>query len=282
MHKTSGILPVLFDNDGTPYYLLGQERQQYGYQQQLKWSAFQGCSKEEDRDHYETASREFYEENMGVIGGCVSDLAKELKCGDFKHLVIANISQGMQNHMTHSIFVKEFKGVNVNYILHKYELRRRFCEIISLLYHRMNLYIRHPYNLIVRLGAPCSIRIWKGQTVIIFAKNDNASFHYSICFVNGVSSGHLDMIQSFIENIKFKCKLDCIFTCPHTGIVCNNVDYMEKCQLMAIRCDLLRHYISKFPTNFRPIFRESFMSTIANDAPTRDHADNTCQPCLSG
>ena len=63
-----GILPYSYNEKGELLFLLGRERAEAGWTDQLKWSGFGGKPEKIDNSIYEAAAREGYEETMGIFG----------------------------------------------------------------------------------------------------------------------------------------------------------------------------------------------------------------------
>ena len=62
----AGIVPISTDETGTPHLLLGRERWIPQWRGSCRWSGFEGARKC-DEDVVAAASREFWEESMGVV-----------------------------------------------------------------------------------------------------------------------------------------------------------------------------------------------------------------------
>lgn len=86
----AGVIPYCIGSDNRVWVLLGRERFDSGWYGSHKWSAFAGSSLSQEVA-WETASREFWEESLGVIGAgnsnstanaCVA-MREALRDGDF-------------------------------------------------------------------------------------------------------------------------------------------------------------------------------------------------------
>jgi len=73
-YKYVGVLPYARNNStNTIYFLLGKEAIVDGWSESGKWSDFGGKPDDNDTDSLESASRECFEETMGILG-CHSTL----------------------------------------------------------------------------------------------------------------------------------------------------------------------------------------------------------------
>ena len=90
-YKYTGVLPFSINvKTKEIYFLLGQEAKVPGWSESEKWSDFGGSPKDEYEDPLISASREFYEESMGIFG-CESTIRNKLvSVGKPIHLTSSN------------------------------------------------------------------------------------------------------------------------------------------------------------------------------------------------
>lgn len=117
VHYAAGILPLTWDGDGTPLFLIGQDVRDQ------TWSDFGGkCERSDKNCPLTTAIREFTEETFGTLADC-RQLRQRLHAGNYVLL-----KSRTQNGHPYYMYVVEMPFVP--------GLRRLFAKIIAFFRHK--------------------------------------------------------------------------------------------------------------------------------------------------
>ena len=101
----AGVIPYAIAPDGRIYFLLARECFVPDWKSSSRWSAFEGARAQTERVT-ETASREFFEESMGLIYNR-EEIPDRLEHGEFLFRVVLRITGDQRTERYHCSYVME-------------------------------------------------------------------------------------------------------------------------------------------------------------------------------